>query len=76
MPLTDETMKLIELSRSRMQQDLAYLRTLSGGLAQTQAVIERATLAYAVSNHLLGKNDQAAVEPPQPDQSERAKRSK
>jgi hypothetical protein len=76
MPTPDEIRSLIEISRLRMQQDRAYLRTLAGKLAQTQTVIERATLVYAVSNRLLGRSDGAAIELPDPDQSERAKASK
>jgi hypothetical protein len=75
MPRTDEIRRFIEISRLRMQHDRAYLRTLAGGLAQTRTVIERATLAYVVSNHLLGRLDGAAAELPAPDQTERAKAS-
>jgi hypothetical protein len=66
MPTADEIRKLI---------DHAYLRTLAGKLAETQTVIERATLACAVSNHLLGRSEGAGVELPDPDQSERVKAS-
>jgi hypothetical protein len=57
-----------------MQRDHAYLRTLVGELVQTRAVIERATLACTVSNHLLEGLDRAAVELPAADQSDAPKR--
>jgi hypothetical protein len=64
MPTLDEIGHLIAHSRLLVQSDRAYLRRLNHELAKTQSVIERATLAYTVSDRLLRKIDGFVLEAP------------
>jgi|APPan5920702752_1055751.scaffolds.fasta_scaffold49600_2 uncharacterized protein with PIN domain len=62
MPTFDEVRPLLSRSRLLVQQERAYLRRLQDELAETQCVIERATIAYTISHRLLRKMDGIALE--------------
>ena len=62
MPTLDEVRQLIARSRLAVRQDRVYLRRLNQEL--TQSVIERATIAYTVSDRLLRKIDGFAFAAP------------
>jgi hypothetical protein len=64
MPTLGEVRELIARSRLLVQSDRAYLRRLNHELAKTQSVIERASVAYTVSDWLLQKIDGFALEAP------------
>jgi hypothetical protein len=75
MPSADEVMGLVEKSRSRIEQDRAYLRRLARQLAETDTVIVRAAQAYTISRWLLDKVDGLARNAPDADQDEKSFRS-
>jgi hypothetical protein len=58
----NEIRQLVARSRLRAQQDRAYISRLKDELASTHSVIERATLAYTVSEWVLRKIDGFALE--------------
>jgi predicted RNA-binding Zn-ribbon protein involved in translation (DUF1610 family) len=75
MPTFDEIRQLVSRSRLLVQQERAHLRRLKDELAETQCVIERATIAYTSSDRLLRMLDgntlgsadhKATPEPPRP----------
>lgn len=61
MPTFNEIRQLIARSRLSVQQDRVNLRRLRHELAKTQRVIERATVAYTVSERVLRKIDGFAL---------------